>query len=399
MHGVMVLNGEEKSVTRELWENVFTEDSIGFLDYYYKYKCRNNHVYSVDAGDKAVSMLHCNPYLMKVNDSKITADYIVGVATGKNFRHRGFMTELLSTALNDMAHKDRAFAFLMPAAEAIYTPFGFRSVYSQPVYKKSINIEKGVSCDINEECSGKCGSYDIVPITDNMFSRVSGQINIYLEKSYDVFTLRTEEYYQDLTKQYGSDGGKVCCVWAEDRLAACFNCWITDSRAEITELICFNNDRERLIAYIEKHFSRLYQIKKLVIRGEVPEYCECENRIMLRITSVSSMLSLIRSDKALRLKLNVVDELIPQNNRSFIWDISGDESYVMEAEENIFERDADTGCSLKAALYETGDFDCELNIGIEELALWLFKGEISEDMPDLLRSIRPVSRIFINEIV
>lgn len=424
MYEIRVLEGEEKNITRELWEKVFEEDSISFLDYYYKYKCRDNLVYVIEHAGKVISMLQRNPYAMKVNDIEVTADYIVGVATDKDFRHQGLMARLLKTALNDMADKSRPFTFLMPAAEAIYTPFGFRFVYAQSVYKETTNSNDDMHTDEisakgreetgrgaiegNDNISDK---FVVVPMTDALVDCFSKQINSHLEKNYDVFTLRTEEYFEDLSEMYKSDGGKVCCILSEDKLVAYFSWWLTDKGAEITELICFDNDRETVIAYIKEYFRKTYQTDKFVIRGEVPDGCDYENRIMLRITNVSSMLRFIRSDKDLRIKLSVKDKLIPQNNKVFLWDVSEEESYVsvIEEEDSVLGREADSEYNLKVALYDkesclkaasydTEAFDYELIIDIEELALWLFKGMLPENNSDL-ECIRPLSKVFINEIV
>lgn len=396
-----MLEGEEKNITRALWEKVFTEDSVDFLDYYYKYKCRDNSVYAIKQNDKAVSMLQRNPYAMKVNGTELTADYIVAVATDKEFRHQGLMSRLIKRALNDMSEQGRAFTFLMPAAEAIYTPFGFRFIYSQPVYRESMGSSKEIFADnIDEEHTELLDKYIVVPMTDVIFDRFSEQINSHLEQTYDVFAVRTREYFDDLTKQYKSDGGKVSCVLSEDKLIACFNWWLTDERAEITELICFESDRASVITCIKNYFRKTYQVNNFVIRGEVPESCDYDSRIMLRITNVQHMLELVRADKELRIKLSVKDRLIPQNNKTFLWVIDEKESFVsvIEVEDNVLSDNTGVEYSLKAASHNTDNFDCEFNIDIEDLALWLFMGVIPENNPDL-KYIRPISKVFINEIV
>lgn len=410
MNEIKILNDSEKLITRKLWEDVFTEDSIEFLNYYYEYKCRDNIIYIIKKDNKVVAMLQRNPYVMKVNGTEVVSDYIVGVATDKDFRHKGLMSRLIKNSINDMSEQGKAFTFLMPAAEAIYTPFGFRFVYSQPVYKSTVNSREGVPENDTRVIDEK-EMYVVVPMTDALFDRFSGQINRHLEQSYDVFAVRTKGYFEDLTEQYKSDGGKVCCILSEDKLAVYFSWWLTDKGAEITELICFDSDRASVITCIKDYFRKTYQVDNFVVRGEVPESCEYENRIMIRITNVQSMLELIRSDKELRIKLSVMDRLIPQNNKTFLWDVSEDESYVsvIEMEDDVLGNNTDgeydlkaasydPEYSLKAASYDREAFDYQLTIDIEELALWLFKGVLPESNSNL-KYIRPLSKVFINEIV
>ena len=120
-----LLTGEERQKTRILYQTVFSEDSQKFVDFYYEYKTRDNQIYALWEDDQYVSMVHLNPYTMIVNGYEVPSNYIVAVATLKDYRHRGYMRLLLETALRQMAVDKIPFTFLMPASESIYTPFDF----------------------------------------------------------------------------------------------------------------------------------------------------------------------------------------------------------------------------------------------------------------------------------
>ena len=51
-------------------------------------------------------------------------DYIVGVATAADSRHRGHMRDVLMKMLGDMHQDRKPFCYLMPASPDIYRPFG-----------------------------------------------------------------------------------------------------------------------------------------------------------------------------------------------------------------------------------------------------------------------------------
>ena len=121
----MLLTKEERQKTRTLYQTVFSEDSQKFVDFYYEYKIRDNQIYALWEDEQYVSMVHLNPYTMIVNGYEVLSNYIVAVATLKNYRHRGYMRLLLETALRQMAADKMPFTFLMPASESIYTPFDF----------------------------------------------------------------------------------------------------------------------------------------------------------------------------------------------------------------------------------------------------------------------------------
>lgn len=119
------LPASEKICSRALYEAVFSEDTKKFVDYYYDCKTRDNEILVLEEDGKLVSMLHLNPYTMIVNGYEMKSNYIVAVATDKDYRHRGYMRILLEKALKDMAARRMPFTFLMPASESIYAPFDF----------------------------------------------------------------------------------------------------------------------------------------------------------------------------------------------------------------------------------------------------------------------------------
>lgn len=120
------LNQSEHGRTRALYEEVFVEDESDFVDAYYQIKAADNEILVAEAEGRIVSMLHRNPYTLCYRGELIAADYLVAVATQVSYRHKGLMRALLTKALKDMQAQKKPFTFLMPADEAIYTPFDFR---------------------------------------------------------------------------------------------------------------------------------------------------------------------------------------------------------------------------------------------------------------------------------
>ena len=119
------LDQSEHWKTRSLWEQVFSEDSQEFVDYYYYIKTKDNTIYVIEEDDEIRAMLQLNPYQVKLQESVVPSDYIVGVATQAEYRGRGYMRNLLIHALQDQYSQKMPFTFLMPASESIYTPFDF----------------------------------------------------------------------------------------------------------------------------------------------------------------------------------------------------------------------------------------------------------------------------------
>ncbi|MBF1030196.1 MAG: GNAT family N-acetyltransferase, partial [Lachnospiraceae bacterium] len=123
--GIRILKDlQEKEQTRALYEQNFEDPKI-FIDYYYHEKCKDNLILVKEEEGQILSMLHLNPYLVSVCGNRVKSFYIFAVATDKNHRHEGHMTELLRAAFSYMKDQKIPFCFLLPVDAAIYEWIGF----------------------------------------------------------------------------------------------------------------------------------------------------------------------------------------------------------------------------------------------------------------------------------
>ena len=250
----------EKLNTRKLYEEVFSEDSKDFVDYYYEEKVKDNQIYVVEEDGEIQAMLHLNPYELAVNGSRKDVNYIVAVATRKSYRKRGFMAGMLKQALNDMYADGETFTFLMPASESIYLPFDFRTVYEQnrAYYDPEAEVEEGTDVtDASVEDAEKMAVY--------MEGRLS--------QSYQVYAKRNTAYYELLIKEYASDGGTLK---------------IYKKEGAVTDI--------KIAAEAEE------------VDGEKP-------KIMIRIIDVRRMLMSLRLKTFMGTCFTVTDPVIKENNR------------------------------------------------------------------------------------
>lgn len=250
----------EKLNTRKLYEEVFSEDSKDFVDYYYEEKVKDNQIYVVEEDGEIQAMLHLNPYELAVNGSRKDVNYIVAVATRKSYRKRGFMARMLKQALNDMYADGETFTFLMPASESIYLPFDFRTVYEQnrAYYNPEAEVEEGTDVtDASVEDAEKMAVY--------MEGRLS--------QSYQVYAKRNTAYYERLIKEYASDGGALK---------------IYKKEGAVTDI--------KIAAEAEE------------VDGEKP-------KIMIRIIDVRRMLMSLRLKTFMGTCFTVTDPVIKENNR------------------------------------------------------------------------------------
>ena len=117
---------EEQERTKTLYREIFPEDTEEFLDFYYKE--RPKRILAMEEEGQIIAMLHLNPFLLSFFGKEITASYIYAVATKKEKRRQGIMGELLRYAFQLLKEEGEAFCILIPVAESIYSPYGFRTV-------------------------------------------------------------------------------------------------------------------------------------------------------------------------------------------------------------------------------------------------------------------------------
>ena len=221
----------EHGKTRKLWEAIFREDTKEFLDYYYEVKTTENEIYVIEEDGKIVSMLHLNPYQMRIREKIYLTNYIVAVATDEKYRKRGYMAKLLNYAIQVMRDRGEPFTFLMPAAEAIYKPFGFEFIYEQ-----ARGRIVGKQCDEDHLAFVMAKEEDCKAIAEYANSKL---------QMYDVVTWRNERYYKTLLKECASENGGILLVKENERIEGVFS-FAKGKEIEIREPLCSS---EQILQY------------------------------------------------------------------------------------------------------------------------------------------------------
>ena len=214
------LEKQEHIKTRKLWEEVFTEDTPEFLNYYYSVKTLENEIYVIEEDGEIVSMLHLNPYQMRIGNDIFQTHYIVAVATDENYRKRGYMAALLNHTMQVMKDRGEPFTFLMPAAEAIYKPFGFEFIYEQ---KRGCITGKAYKDDgMKFELAGQKDCQKIADFTNELL------------REYDVVTWRDASYYETLLQEQKSENGGILLAREREKIVGVF-CFAKEKQIEIRE--------------------------------------------------------------------------------------------------------------------------------------------------------------------
>ena len=337
------LKPEERGLTRTLWEQVFTEDTKEFLDYYYAEKTKNNEIYVIETDHDIRAMMQLNPYVIQMGKKAVESRYIVAVATEPLYRHRGYMAELLSKTARDLYQLKMPFFFLMPASEKIYYPHNYRFIYAADVWSAKGTDGEELTIQKIVELQNDSG-VRLRKAEEKDCKKLGDFAEEVLEKQkIQVYTKRDAAYYMRLLKEQESEKGGI------------------------------------LIAEQDGEILKKEEKKKPLI--------------MARLLNVESLLSSMVCKEEMDLEFVLYDPIIRENNCLFM--LKGNEEHLV-----VRTRTAHTG---KDDVVQKISIDALTSIvfgykeleKIEEEEKEIFSAEFKEEISKLM----PFSPVFINEIV
>ncbi|MDO5351042.1 MAG: GNAT family N-acetyltransferase [Lachnospiraceae bacterium] len=349
---IRYLEQEEKERSRKLWEQCFAEDSSRFLDYYYGEKCRDNQILVLEDGDEICAMLQRNPYQIYYGGKRYQLDYIVGVATAPECRHRGYMRRLLIQMLEDQEREKMPFTFLMPADPAIYQPFGFVYVYDQPFWRLNEAGERlrrvRIGGQGEEQAAGKA--------VDEKLELAGRWLNQWLARRYQIFSKRDDGYMLRLWKEIVSEYGQWDLLYEGERLVG---------------MECFwgKEEKERRFLYAEEAFTESDKKARPAIMARIVNLEEFFKGIRLKPDAASICIT-----------LGIQDRQIERNCGLFSWRITKEGSQLQKLGDDIP--------------------DGTLSVTVEALTQWLMGYGKPEGIPELLlKTVQTEQRIFLDEVV
>lgn len=352
---VRYLTEEEKPLCRELWEEAFPEDSREFGDYYFREKLKDNRILALVGEDREGTacridaMVHLNPYQIMVRGTDWRADYLVGVATRREKRHRGYMRRLLLRMMEDMHREQMPFCFLMPADEAIYRPFGFTYIFRQPQFTLAGGWVPDVQDVVAEMENG-------VPKRD--LAALAGWMEEWLGRRYQVYARRDEAYLRRLADELASEQGTLEILYDGGAIAGVRSWWGRENR-------------EQRLLYGDEPY-----VREAKTTGKPA--------IMARIISPEAFVPVIRLKKGAGkervIPLRIRDPLIKANDGEWLWHLGEDTSWLE-----------------KAGKEEEGR--PKLDLTAEQLTSWLFGYEVPEAARPYDGLVDTLQGVFLDEVV
>ena len=420
---IRYLPDEEKNRTRALWERIFVEDSERFLDYYYHIKTADNEILVLERDGEILSMLQLNPYRLQLGAAQVEAAYVIAVATDSRYRHQGMMARLLRRAMQDRQAKKQPFLFLMPAAEAIYRPFGFRFIYRQQsmtgVLGALADAAPGMLAEnhspantgLLQEPDGWKGSteaWKLSPVAEDELEAAARFAEDQLSRRHiRVRTIRDRYYYHVLKKECQAENGNLCWMLQDGRRQGLV-AYTYEEAVEVREPLLPEPERlEEALNGCFGSFHRPLYVSGIVPGKEQNGVQKAEGKpesgkwkqepvcpvIMARALDLSVLTAGIRAVCPVSLVLDLEDGILPDNTGRFLWQVSELES-----------------CWEKLPVFGESGKAPVLRASVDEFVQLLFPGGEPAVSAALLERMEPevqevwgklsvYTNVFLNEIV
>ena len=313
----------ENQRARKLYEEIFDEDSPAFVDYYFRVKAAENEIFVVENEKQEIlATLHLNPYKMMFCDERVKTNYIVAVATRADWRHQGMMRSLLQASLQEMYRREETFTWLMPAAEAIYRPFGFRFIYEKNKMTVTADVLQRAETDENWQIhSDQEVSGDI--FCEEAKKEDLAELACFAEKQLsklaEVYTVHDIAYFEQRMQEAECEGGRLVLIRNENRICGYF--LALREQREAWEIVVENAVQKQAFPAVLRWLEAGREKCTLTAFPKIWEqYAKSENvpAIMGRIVHLERFVRCLKTKKEQEFKIRLTDSLIPENNGYFL---------------------------------------------------------------------------------
>ena len=259
-----VVNAERMPQVEELWDYCFEKRQEPFFQYYFnEYVGKNNMVIGgfekVGPADeegkqreklreKLRTMVHVNPYMLRIREQEQLAPYLVGVATAPEARGQHAFGPLLETTFEVLRSEGFTFATLMPIYAGIYLPYEFAYCYYGLQYKMKL-------ADVGRELA-KAKGKELAVERMELSKELLAPLYAKLTSNYNGVPMRTDFQWQKLLTVHGLEGMQCAVVYRAGEGCGYMFYYLSEGCFTVHELLTDGADaRNRLLQYAAMHQS------------------------------------------------------------------------------------------------------------------------------------------------
>lgn len=190
-------NEEQMDEVKALWEICFPDVNPKYRDFLFKSALSPEDCFIQTKEGRIVSSIIRNKHAIMFNNRVLQASMIMGVAVHPDYRHKGYMKEMMDIIMDACEHSE-LLTFIQTENPKLYEPFGFQTIY----YRTQYQIQRK---DVKRITNFGC-AYDPTPI--DLLKVYSAFI-----KRFNGFYARTLEDFLRYKKEIKAVGGKIVAYY------------------------------------------------------------------------------------------------------------------------------------------------------------------------------------------
>lgn len=182
---------------KELWKICFPNVDVRYQDFFFRYILKPEECFIKILEGKIVATLVRRKHPLIYNARVLQTSMIVGVCVHPDYRHKGFMHEMMDIVMDACEHSELITLIQTKNPEG-YEPFGFQTIYRRSQYQIERKDVKRVS---NLGCAYEPTPIDLLKVYSAYIKRFNG------------FYARDLEYFVNYKKEISAVGGKIVAYY------------------------------------------------------------------------------------------------------------------------------------------------------------------------------------------
>lgn len=305
------LDNGKKKYSQKLYQEIFTEDSEDFVNYYYENIGKRNKILAMKEKEDncLIAMLHQNPHDVLIGQAQLKTEYIYGVAVSKRHRHKGYMGKMVKRALSNIFEENIYFTYLFPISKGLYEKFGFGYVdqFSEKLHIAQTENESSVVPLVSKEVQGSLNSmWDRgVEQTKAEWKEAEAFIRNDFQRRQGVYLMQSASYLKEWLEMSRRNGeqGDIFIYKKQNKIKAILK--VAENKV-IEEIGDMGEVEEALNLW-----TRLF--KKTEQCMEQNADCETELPAMVRILHLEKLLYYLSFPERIDITFSITDDLFPEN--------------------------------------------------------------------------------------
>lgn len=245
-----VVNEDRMQQVRDLWDYCFEKKDDPFFQYYFEEYCGKNNMVigafeKVGDWERLRSMVHINPYMLRLRGREELTPYLVGVATAPEARGRHAFGPLLQTAFEVLRSQNFSFVTLMPVFAGIYLPYEFSYCYYRHAYQMPLT-----------SLSFTMGDDGLQAEREPLRQEILAPLYARLTAAWNGVPVRTDFQWNKLLTVHGLEQVQCAVVYRQQRAVGYMLYKVAEERFTIIELLAEDFAvRKCLLGYAAMHQS------------------------------------------------------------------------------------------------------------------------------------------------